>query len=117
MRKQTRSVLYVIPLLRWTARSLHCQLSDVTQGLSYLHSFDMIHGSLKGVGASRKVFPQFANRRYPSQANILIDDDRRARLADFGLSTITLGSTASSGGTLRWAAPEILDGGDRKSVV
>jgi len=56
----------------------------------------MIHGDLKG-------------------SNILIDQDRHARLADFGLLTIvsdhTYFSTSSSafaGGTVRWMSPELL---------
>jgi len=50
------------------------------------------------------------------QANILINDAATARVADFGLmimadlSTILLSETAvSSGGTLCWMSPELLD--------
>ena len=50
------------------------------------------------------------------KANILIDKDHHARLADFGLLTITSDSTnfapSSShmtSGTMRWMSPEILD--------
>ena len=60
------------------------------------------------------------------QANILIDKDRRAYLADFGLSTITGVATYArasqvspisndslmqftGGGTRRWMSPELLD--------
>jgi serine/threonine protein kinase len=63
----------------------------------------------------------------PTKANILISKDRRARLADFGLSTITgagartTGDSPTSvisddslmsftgGGTCRWMSPELLD--------
>ena len=48
--------------------------------------------------------------------NILIDQDGRARLADFGLLTIVLDSTyhtssntLKSAGTVRWMSPELLD--------
>ena len=48
--------------------------------------------------------------------NILIDQDGRARLADFGLLTIVLesthhtsSSTPKSAGTTRWMSPELLD--------
>jgi serine/threonine protein kinase len=50
------------------------------------------------------------------KANILIDQDGRARLADFGLLTIALDSTYTtsssspkSAGTARWMSPELLD--------
>lgn len=72
-------------------------LKDVTNGLIYLHSREMIHGDLKG-------------------ANILISQDGRARLADFGLLTIvsdptyfTTSNSTLTGGTIRWMGPELLD--------
>ena len=50
------------------------------------------------------------------QANILVDKRGSARVADFGLmamvdlSTVLLsGTSVSSGGTLRWMSPELLD--------
>ena len=49
------------------------------------------------------------------KANVLIDDDKHARLADFGLLTIVsdtnLVSSASftPGGTWRWMSPELFD--------
>jgi len=53
-----------------------------------------------------------------SKANILIDKSGRARLTDFGLTSITRGEnhravleTQAMGGTTTWAAPEILKGG------
>jgi serine/threonine protein kinase len=49
------------------------------------------------------------------KVNILIDQDRHARLADFGLLTIisdqsgfTTATSASAGGTTRWMSPELL---------
>ena len=53
------------------------------------------------------------------KVNILIDSQRRARLADFGLASIvnesTRGTTTVAGksqGTIRWMAPELLYPGD-----
>jgi serine/threonine protein kinase len=51
----------------------------------------------------------------PPKLNVLIDDDERAVLTDFGLSIILGGFTnlsvtysdAKSGGALAWAAPEL----------
>ena len=49
-----------------------------------------------------------------SQANILIDENGRACLADFGLLTIvpdqsTAASTFVGGGTIQWMSPELLN--------
>lgn len=50
-----------------------------------------------------------------SQANILINSEFRACLADFGLAAIVETSSVQgyssqqAGGTIRWMAPEILD--------
>ncbi|KAJ6577986.1 kinase-like domain-containing protein [Mycena capillaripes] len=71
---------------------------DIANGLEYLHDLDppVVHGDIKG-------------------ANILINDDGRACLADFGLAlafetqAFSTSSAGSTRGTLRWLAPEILD--------
>jgi len=69
-------------------------LCEVAAGLSYLHSFSVIHGDLTG-------------------SNILIDDEGKACLCDFGLSSIaaefqgTSFLTSTIGGNVRWAAPEL----------
>jgi len=51
------------------------------------------------------------------QSNILIDSDKSARIADFGLTSvlrhhsISISATAPArGGTLQWMAPELFDG-------
>ncbi|KAH7905039.1 kinase-like domain-containing protein [Hygrophoropsis aurantiaca] len=81
-------------------------VSDIAFGIDYLHSFDpqVIHGDLKG-------------------PNILITDDHRACVADFGLCLlaqnsalqVTMTSSSNDGGSLFWMAPELLgddeDGG------
>ncbi|KAG7097312.1 hypothetical protein E1B28_004673 [Marasmius oreades] len=77
---------------------------DVAAGLAYLHSKKIVHGDLKGV-------------------NILISPDRRACIADFGLSRVVdatnglrfLKSTTRPAGTARWLAPELLIGDERTS--
>ncbi|KAL4070075.1 kinase-like domain-containing protein [Scleroderma yunnanense] len=74
-------------------------LVDVANGLHYLHSHELgpiLHGDLKG-------------------QNVLVSNDRRALLADFGFSTLracTFSMTVElrCGGTLPWTAPEILEG-------
>ncbi|KAJ7477420.1 kinase-like domain-containing protein [Mycena latifolia] len=70
-------------------------LTDIIKGLGYLHSQHVMHGDL-----------------HP--ANILINEDGRAQLTDFGLSLIlpefegTSYMTSSLvRGAVRWAAPEV----------
>ncbi|KAF9646886.1 kinase-like protein [Thelephora ganbajun] len=73
-------------------------LSDVAKGLGYLHSCNVIHGGIKG-------------------ANILVDDSSHVCIADFGHAMVIKdeGSVGSNldelGITVRWTAPEVLDGG------
>ncbi|XP_006459452.1 hypothetical protein AGABI2DRAFT_66354, partial [Agaricus bisporus var. bisporus H97] len=68
-------------------------VGDITAGLQYLHQSDIVHGDLKA-------------------KNILVSDDGRALIADFGISRIVvstkLASTQVSSGTMRWMAPELL---------
>ncbi|KAF9781132.1 kinase-like domain-containing protein [Thelephora terrestris] len=73
-------------------------LVDVTNGLQYLHEHDFVHGNLRG-------------------ANILINSENRACLADFGLFAIIEETTSiepeatgiTRGSMVRWTAPEILN--------
>ncbi|KIJ63426.1 hypothetical protein HYDPIDRAFT_113435 [Hydnomerulius pinastri MD-312] len=71
-------------------------LSQVSEGLCYLHSREVMHGDLSG-------------------ANVLVHTNGTAYLADFGLLPIVLEfrsapylSTAI-GGAVRWAAPELFE--------
>ncbi|KAJ6476179.1 kinase-like domain-containing protein, partial [Mycena sanguinolenta] len=68
------------------------KLYEIAQGLQYLHARNIVHGDLRG-------------------ANILINDDWSACLADFGLSSFSdsNSSTSARGGSLYWMAPELLD--------
>ncbi|KAF9780774.1 kinase-like domain-containing protein [Thelephora terrestris] len=70
-------------------------LADATKGLVHIHSQGMIHRDLKGV-------------------NVLVDQNGRACLADFGLLTIEPDATDTTpwnsfqgGGTIRWMGPEL----------
>ena len=71
------------------------QLSDVAEGLAYLHDQHVVHGDVKGL-------------------NILISRDVRAMLCDFGLAKDmdrTLSTSHDSIGTFPWMSPERLQGG------
>ena len=88
------------------------QLADVAKGLIYMHDQGVVHGDLKGVCIALSV-ACCACLRDP-KANILIDDDGHALLADFNLITSipdrsTFLSTCLSGGTFQWMSPELLD--------
>jgi len=69
-------------------------VSDIAQGLAYLHEMIVTHSDLKS-------------------DNVLISQDRRGLLTDFGISrmeSITKGYTMTKGirGSTRWQAPEYL---------
>ncbi|KAF7373453.1 Kinase-like protein [Mycena sanguinolenta] len=69
------------------------QLYEIAQGLHYLHSCNIVHGDLRG-------------------ANILVNEDWSACLADFGLSNFadaTSSMTTNRAGSLYWMAPELID--------
>jgi serine/threonine protein kinase len=75
----------------------HQLLCDISDGMQFLHNQDVFHRDLKS-------------------HNVLITDDRRAVLTDFGLSktaTTISGMTntrsAFNGGTLAWTAVEVLN--------
>ena len=104
----------MIFLLCYARCLLPRQLSDVAKGLNHLHSRNIVHGDLKGVGdRSRSGLPTWLT---PGQANILVDTSGHARITDFGLAAVTQdleliqSDSDECGGSVRWIAPEILDG-------
>ncbi|KAJ7233323.1 kinase-like domain-containing protein [Mycena rebaudengoi] len=74
-------------------RNVDKLLSEIALGLQYLHSCNVVHGDLRG-------------------ANILITPEWSACLTDFGLTSLTdvtvATTTSHRAGTLRWMAPELL---------
>ncbi|KAK0487229.1 kinase-like domain-containing protein [Armillaria novae-zelandiae] len=72
----------------------HTSLVQVAEGMRYLHNLDppLVHADIRG-------------------ANILVTDDLRCCLADFGLSLFAGSQTlnSSSRGSIRWLAPEYMD--------
>lgn len=76
----------------------------------------MVHGDLKGVRESI-MFGYLAADSGNDQDNILVDSNRTARLADFGLASITAVGAKIPGfsfsqhrgeGTYAWMAPELM---------
>ncbi|KAF8968828.1 hypothetical protein BDZ97DRAFT_1654578 [Flammula alnicola] len=71
-------------------------LQDIARGMEYLHFRNVLHGDLKA-------------------SNVLVDKNYRCVISDFGQSEMKsevcriTGSSMQSG-TLRWKAPELLDG-------
>ncbi|CAL1709244.1 unnamed protein product [Somion occarium] len=66
---------------------------QIAKGLASLHEEEIVHGDLRG-------------------ANVLLDSDLNARVADFGLATVAedYATQTSTGGRLpNWLAPELLD--------
>ncbi|KAJ7164798.1 kinase-like domain-containing protein [Mycena crocata] len=69
-------------------------LSEIAEGLQYLHSQKIVHGDLRG-------------------ANILVTSDWSACLSDFGLAQFTdsftaMESSSTRAGNVRWMAPELI---------
>ncbi|KAI9433101.1 hypothetical protein F5148DRAFT_1269391 [Russula earlei] len=71
-------------------------IHEVSKGMAYLHKEGVLHGDLKA-------------------ANILVDDDTRCVISDFGQSEMKsevyrLSRAPLPRGTLRWQSPELMQG-------
>jgi serine/threonine protein kinase len=84
----------------------------VADALSYLHGLKIYHGDLKGV--SRRPLA-LCSKLDSSKANILISQNGRALLSDFGASKLVEDSLSTTinnyAFTLRWVPPERINGG------
>ncbi|THU90560.1 hypothetical protein K435DRAFT_968632 [Dendrothele bispora CBS 962.96] len=77
-------------------------MHEIAKGMEYLHSNGVLHGDLKA-------------------ANILVDDRIHCVISDFGQSEMKSEAYRISGtppphGTLRWQAPELMDGASQFTV-
>ena len=86
--------------LTWTMRY---RISlDMTIGLHHLHQRSILHRDLKSL-------------------NVLLDMNFRAKLADFGLSTLKLSSASTTAGGLkgtpRWLSPELFKRGAKATTA
>ncbi|KAJ7774276.1 kinase-like domain-containing protein [Mycena maculata] len=80
-------------LKRNGAVDLNKRLLEVAEGLSYLHSKNVVHGDLRG-------------------SNILIGPDFSVVISDFGLAVFSDGRVGDTGsahsGSTHWQAPELI---------
>ena len=86
--------------LTWTMRY---RISlDMTIGLHHLHQRGILHRDLKSL-------------------NVLLDINFRAKLADFGLSTLKISSASTTAGGFKgtplWAAPELFKRGSKATTA
>ena len=91
------------------------QLSDVAEGLNYLHFCSMIHGDLNGVCDCSIL--RSTGVLISGQSSILVDATGHARITDFGLAAIksTGSCSARHDDGVRWIAPEIIGGREAHS--
>ena len=81
----------------------------MTKALEYLHNNNVVHGDIKGVSYSVSHTCRFSWLVW--KANVLVADDGRLLLSDFGRSNIINVRdfvTSTAGGFVRYVAPEII---------
>lgn len=67
-------------------------ITGVAKGLEFLHQYEIVHRDIKG-------------------ANVLIHDDGRVSICDFGFAA-KISSKPKPAGSPRWTAPELFNGAD-----
>lgn len=86
----------------FSAEQVKCIMKQILEGLSYLHSNQIVHRDIKC-------------------SNILVNAEGIVKVADFGLSTQFVGTGLMSGkktvATLWYRAPELLTGADYSEAI
>jgi tRNA A-37 threonylcarbamoyl transferase component Bud32 len=75
----------------WTHENISIMIVGLLLGLKYMHSQNIIHRDIK-------------------PANILLDDEYRIRIGDFGTARFDTSKSTSFVGTIMYMAPEIMSG-------
>ncbi|KAJ7596370.1 kinase-like domain-containing protein [Mycena floridula] len=95
---------------------------EISEAINYLHNQDppVVHGNIRCVAVHLSELLISANSTL--QANILVTDDIRCCLADFGLTRLAesqtnTNSTGGIPGSVRWMAPELLLNSEPKSYA
>jgi serine/threonine protein kinase len=98
----------VFSVLSTTVSNYAHKLLDIIKGICYLHGEGFVHGDLRAVSCGLFVAIVHADLE---QANVLVDNQGSASLADFGLiSFIERSDQLTSGrGNPQWMAPELND--------